>query len=69
MVTWHQLAVIALAIVCIVLLVAGMMMRLAGGMSSAPAEGDRVAKQGCVVSLFGLAVLVLLVLVIRGGGL
>jgi hypothetical protein len=69
MVTWHQLGVGALAIVAIILLFAGLAMRFAGGMSSAPAEGERVAKRGCVVSLWGLAVLVLLVFVIRGGGL
>jgi len=64
MVTWHQLGVGALAIVTTVLLLAGLAMRFAGGMSSAPAEGARVAKQGCVVSLCGLAVLALMLFVL-----
>lgn len=36
----------------------GLLMIFAGGMSDAPAAGDEASKQGCIVALIGVVLLV-----------
>jgi hypothetical protein len=57
MVTWAQLGLTALTLVAVTAGPLGLLMLLAGGMSSAPSSGAAMGKRGCVTVLLGLVAL------------
>ncbi len=58
-ITWEALGLAIAGIMGVVLVLGGAFAAFAAGMSSNPAEGERVGRQGCFIAVAGLVVLAL----------
>lgn len=59
-----MLAGVLLALLGVIVILGGLFVSFAGGMSDAPAEGQSVAHKGCMGSLFGILILVVAITII-----